>query len=72
MQKPAEIVARDIAAVMREDTNELRLWREAAQMRRGIQPPIDPQKNERLTPEGNRLVAGRTISTELREERFAR
>lgn len=42
--------------MMREDTNEMRLWREAAQRRRGINPPIDPHKNERLTPDGGRIT----------------
>jgi len=50
------VVLRDMGAVMREDTNEMRLWREAAQRRRGINPPIDPQRNERLTPDGGRIT----------------
>jgi hypothetical protein len=53
---PEILVARDTAAMMREETNEMRLWREAAQRRRGINPPIDPHKNERLTPEGGRIT----------------
>jgi hypothetical protein len=50
------LVARDNAAMMREETNEMRLWREAAQRRRGINPPIDPHKNERLTLDGGRVT----------------
>lgn len=60
------VVMRDVLTVMREDTNELRQWREAAQRRRGINPPIDAQNGERLTPEGHRQVTGRLMPVEVR------
>ena len=38
----------DKISEMREETDSLRRWREGAQVRRGINPPINPERGERL------------------------